>query len=279
MIVRELIMLLKPRITLLSVTTAAIGLWLAPGKPSASLAVATLVGTLRLVGSRNTLNMYLERDVDGKMARTRNRPLPAGRLAPPIALWFGIVQAVAAIPTFVLGAGAAVGVLGSLALVLYALVYTPLKRKTTLSLYVGAIPGAMPPLMGWTAQTGHIEVGALALFAVMFVWQVPHFLAIALYQRKDYEAAGLKILPTVVGEPATKRVILFGLVVQVAATILLVPLGVGGFGYLVGALILGAFMLGIGLYGLRADAGTQWARGLFLASVVYLPLLFGPLFV
>lgn len=276
---RDLVALVKPRITLLSVATAAVGLALAPGTASTGLLVATLLGSLLLVGSANTLNMYVERDVDGLMKRTRNRPLPAGRLAPAVALWFGLAQAAISIPLLALGANLLAGALGALALVLYVLVYTPMKRHSTWALIVGAIPGAMPPLLGWVAATGSLDVGAIAVFGVIFVWQIPHFLAISLFQRHDYAAAGLKVLPGVVGEAATRRAIVFGLVAQIVVTLALVPLGVGGTGYGVGAVLGGLFMLGWGLVGLRADTGDRWARGLFLVSVIYLPVLFGLMFV
>jgi protoheme IX farnesyltransferase len=270
---RDILALTKPRISVLSVATAAAGLGLAPGEASARLSLITLLGTLLLVGSASTLNMYLERDVDAKMSRTRNRPLPAGRLSASLALWFGLVQAAIAIPMLWLGANALTGALGALALVLYVLVYTPLKRRTTLSLLIGAIPGAMPPLLGWTAATGHISVPALAVFGVMFFWQIPHFIAIALFRTDDYVGAGLKILPAEVG-PARARQQLFAyLVAQIAVTLVLVPLGLGGPVYLVGAILLGAWMLWLGLRGLRADADVPWARKFFIATVAYLPVL------
>ncbi len=265
--------LTKPRISVLSVATAAAGLALAPGTASARLAFLTLFGTLLLVGSASTLNMFLERDVDGKMARTRGRPLPAGRLAPSLALWFGLIQAAVAIPMLWLGANALTGALGALALVLYVLVYTPLKRKTTLSLLIGAVPGAMPPLLGWTAATGSVSVAALAVFGVMFFWQVPHFIAIALFRTDDYVGAGLKILPAEVGPVAARKQLFVYLVAQIAVTLVLVPLGLGGPLYLVGAILLGAWMLVLGLRGLRADADVPWARKFFLATVAYLPVL------
>jgi protoheme IX farnesyltransferase len=272
---RDIVALTKPRISVLSVATAAAGLGLAPGGASARLWWLTLVGTLLLVGSASTLNMYLERDVDAKMVRTRGRPLPAGRLSPTLALWFGLSQAAIAIPMLWLGANALTGALGALALVLYVLVYTPLKRRTTLSLLIGAVPGAMPPLLGWTAATGSVSVAALAVFAVMFFWQVPHFIAIALFRTRDYVDAGLKILPAEVGERAARRQLFGYLVAQVGVTLALVPLGLGGPLYLVGAIALGAWMLWLGVRGLRADAGVPWARQFFLATVAYLPVLLG----
>jgi protoheme IX farnesyltransferase len=270
---RDILALTKPRISVLSVATAAAGLALAPGGASGRLWLIALCGTLLLVGSASTLNMYLERDVDAKMSRTRNRPLPAGRLSASLALWFGLVQAAIAIPMLWLGANALTGALGALALVLYVLVYTPLKRKTTLSLLIGAIPGAMPPLLGWTAATGHVSVAALAVFGVMFFWQIPHFIAIALFRTDDYVGAGLKILPAEKGVVAARQQLFAYLVAQIAVTLVLVPLGLGGPLYLVGAIALGAWMLWLGVRGLRADADVPWARKFFIATVAYLPVL------
>jgi len=272
-ILRELVQLTKPRISVLSVATAAVGMALA-GKVSGGLAATTLVGTLLLVGAANTLNMYVERDVDAKMARTRRRPLPAGRLSPGIALGFGLAQAAVAIPLLWLGANLLTGALGALALVLYVLVYTPLKRVTTHALLVGAIPGAMPPLLGYTAVSGTVTVACLGVFAAMFLWQVPHFLAIALFQKDDYRAAGLKVLPVEKGEDAARRSIVVYLALQVAVTLLLVPLGLGGVGYFLGALALGGAMLGWGLWAMRTRADARWARQFFLGTITYLPVWF-----
>lgn len=272
--IREIITLTKPRISLLSVATAAAGLSLAPGEPSARLTLVTLIGTLLLVGSANTLNMYLERDVDGLMARTKKRPLPAGRLSPAVALWFGVAQALISVPLLTFGANALSGLLGAVALVIYVLVYTPMKQISTASLLIGAVPGAMPPLLGWTAAHGEITVAALALFGVIFFWQVPHFIAIAMFRKGDYVAAGMKVLPAVRGEAVARRTIVGYLVAQVAVTLVLVPLGVGGLPYLVGAIVLGGLMLALGVAGVRAG-GDAWAKKVFLASIAYLPLLFG----
>ena len=273
---RDLVALTKPRISVLNVAMTGAGLALAGRPVPTGVVAATLVGTLLLVGSANTLNMYLERDIDGRMARTRRRPLPAGRLRPGVALWFGVAQTLVAVPLLTFGANALCGLLGTLALLGYVLVYTPLKQHTVHALLVGAVPGAMPPLLGWTAASGSISAAALALFAVLFLWQIPHFLAIALFQGKDYRAAGLKVLPNERGPEATRRAIVVTLVLQVLVTLSLVPLGLGGPAYLAGAALLGAFMLGWGVAGLvrRQRAGAAWARGLFMATLAYLPLLF-----
>ncbi|HKA91878.1 MAG TPA: heme o synthase [Haliangiales bacterium] len=270
---RDWISLTKPRISLLNVATTAAGLALAGGGP-ASLWAATLVGTLLLVGSANTLNQYLERDIDAKMARTRGRPLPSGRVRPGTALALGVIQAAIAVPLVTFCANALAGLLGAIALVLYVLVYTPLKQKSIYALHVGAIPGAMPPLLGFTAATGQITAPALALFGVVFFWQIPHFLALAIALRDDYRAAGLKVMPNERGDEATRRAIVVYLVLQVLTTLALVPLGVGGPAYLAGAALLGAAVVGGGMFGLWGG-GERWARGLFLASIAYLPVLLG----
>jgi protoheme IX farnesyltransferase len=273
--ISALIALTKPRISILSVATCAVGLALAHGDAPRALLLYTLVGTLLLVGSANTLNMYLERDVDALMARTRRRPLPAGKLSPAVALWFGVAQAAVAVPLLTFGANPLTGFLGALALILYVLVYTPLKRYTIHALLIGAVPGAMPPLLGWTAASGRLPLAALALFGVIFFWQMPHFIAISMFQADDYRAAKLKVLPLERGDAAARRSIVVYLLLQVLVTLLLVPLGIGHSFYIAGAAVLGAFMLGWGFYGLAQPVGRGWARGLFLMSIAYLPLLLG----
>ena len=162
-------------------------------------------------------------------------------------------------PLLVFGANALTGLLGALALVIYVLVYLPMKRHSVLALLVGAIPGAMPPLLGWTAGAGSISARGLMLFAVIFLSQIPHFLAIALFRRRDHLAAGLKVFPNERGEEATRRAIFVTLVLQVLATLALVPLGLGGPAYLVGAALLGAVMLGWG--GARAHRSARRPMG------------------
>jgi protoheme IX farnesyltransferase len=215
--------------------------------------------------------MYLERDTDALMDRTRDRPLPAGRLSPRIALGFGLLCSAIAVPVLTFGVNAASGMLGAVALVSYVLVYTPLKRRTTAALPIGAVPGAIPPLLGWTAAAGRVEWLGLVLFLVLFLWQIPHFLAIATFRRADYERAGLKILPVTRGDRVTRRHIVAYLVALVGTTALLAP--VGGATYLLVAGVLGAGFLGLGVYGLRPSAGPVWARGLFAGSILYLVAL------
>jgi len=274
----DLLELAKPRITALVVFTTAIGLWLAPhGLPPVTVAL-TLLGTVLIVAAANVLNMYLERDTDAFMPRTMNRPLPAHRMEPALALKFGLALAVVSVPLLTFAVGALPGLLASIALVSYVLLYTPMKRQTTTALLVGALPGAIPPLIGWTAATERLDLPGVLLFAVMFLWQVPHFLAITLFRKAEYARAGLVVQPNEPGGDREARAnIVRYTVALVAVSLLFVPIGVGRSAYLLAALVLGAVFLGYALAGLRPKAGVRWARNLFLLSLVYLPLLFAAL--
>jgi protoheme IX farnesyltransferase len=274
----DLVALVKPRIMVMALLTAAGGLSLAPGAPSVELWLTLMVGTAFLVGSANTLNMYLERDVDCLMARTKDRPLPQRRMGAEIALGFGIVQAAIAVPVLTFGigglAGPLTGLLGVIALISYVMIYTPLKQRTWIATWIGALPGAMPALMGWTAATGRIELGGLAVFGLLFFWQIPHFHAIALFRYREYARAGLKTLPSERGEAAAHREIVVYSLVQVAISIAPWALGVAGPVYLAIAAVLGAMFLGAVAAGLARGAGPKWAKRLFLLSIVYLPVVF-----
>jgi heme o synthase len=271
---RALLALTKPRITLLSVTTAVAGLALAPARVSPSVLASVVAGTGFVVASANALNMYLEREIDGRMARTRDRPLPAGEMRPGLALAFGSLHGFAGLALLALGTNWLTASLAALALLVYVLVYTPLKQRSWHALWVGAVAGAMPPLLGWTAATSALSSAGLALFAVLFVWQVPHFLAIALFRRDEYRNAGLKVLPNEVGERATHWVISLGLLLQLLLTLALPSLGLGGWVYLVGVGAFGSLMLAWSLIALVRPVDNEWARRLFLLSVVFVPLLF-----
>jgi protoheme IX farnesyltransferase len=271
----DLVALVKPSIMIMALLTAAGAMSLAPGHSSAAEMLVLLTGVALIVGAANTLNMYLERDIDCLMARTKNRPLPQRRLDPSTALVFGALQGAIALPILV-AINPITGALGLLALILYVGVYTPMKQRSHWAVWVGGIPGAMPALMGWTAATGHISLAGLAVFGVLFFWQVPHFHAIALYRQREYHAAGLKTLPGTHGEWAAKLEIVLYLLVQVLVSLTLVPLGVSGIPYLLFAAVLGTFVLVQGVFGLATTgaATTKWARNVFLASIVYLPILF-----
>ncbi len=280
---RDVMALAKPRITLMVVITAAGGLFL-PGRagqlhaaPSAATVASTLVGLAMIVAGANALNMYLERDIDRRMVRTQNRPLPAGRMPPRFALWFGVVLSALSVPILAIGANPLTALLAVIANLLYVLAYTPLKQHSQYALHVGAIPGAIPPLLGWTAGTASIDAAGLVLFAILFLWQIPHFIAIALFRKADYARAGLVVTPNVTGELASRHTIIRWIFGLVAASLLVVPLGLAGHGYLIVATLLGAVFFTWGCYGLRAGTGHRWAKSLFAVSIVYLVVLFGAL--
>jgi heme o synthase len=270
---RDVVSLAKPRITLMVLVTTAGGLALAGGV-SALTALYTLLGTALVVGSANTLNCWLERDSDRLMTRTQNRPLPAGRLSPQVALWFGLLLGGIAIPMLTLGVNRLTGLLAAIALVSYVAVYTPMKQKSPAALLVGSVPGALPPLIGWTAATGRLEWAGIVLFGVLFFWQLPHFIAIAIFREAEYTRAGIKVLPAVRGLRVAKLHAIVHSVLLLAVTVALVPLHVAGGLYLTVAVALGVGMLGIAIKGLTTKADHAWARQLFAASLVYLPLLF-----
>jgi len=281
---RDVVALAKPRITLMVVITAAGGLFLparagridGPG-PSATVVLSTLIGLSMIVAGANALNMYLERETDRRMARTKNRPLPSGRMPARFALWFGVVTSALSVPVLAIGANPLTALLAVIANLLYVLAYTPLKQHSHFALHVGAVPGAIPPLLGWTAGTASIDAAGIVLFAIMFLWQIPHFIAISLFRKAEYARAGLVVVPNVTGDLAAKHTIIRWIFALVAASLLVVPLGLAGQGYLVAATVLGAGFFIWGCYGLRADAGNKWARSLFLVSMLYLVLLFAAL--
>lgn len=271
----DLVALVKPRIMMLSLVTAAGAMRLAPAAIPFDRAILLLVGCALIVGAASTLNMYLERDVDCLMARTKNRPLPRQSLSPTTALAFGALQGAIALPVLALS-GIVPAALGLLALLLYVGVYTPMKQRSHWAVWIGAVPGAMPALMGWTAATGRIDVAGLAVFGVLFFWQIPHTHAIGIYRQREYHAAGMKTLPGTHGVAAARRSIVAFLGVQVAISLAPVALGVTGTLYLATAIGLGVLVLAQGVRGPKAgEAGMQrWARSVFVTSIVYLPILF-----
>ncbi len=273
-VLRDIVSLAKPRITLMVVLTAAGGMWLAPQSLDAWTAMLMLVTTATVVASANALNCWLERDSDRLMARTRTRPLPDRRLAPNIALWFGVSLGLISVPVLTFFVNPLTGLLGAIALISYVAVYTPMKRISSVSLLVGAVPGALPPLMGWTAATNSLDAPGLVLFAILFLWQVPHFIAIAIYRQNEYEKAGLITLPTSHGLPAAKRQAVFYTGALLISSVLLFVFRTAGMFYLGTALLLGGVMLVMAIRGLREDAGPKWARKLFVTSLIYLTGLF-----
>jgi protoheme IX farnesyltransferase len=267
--------LTKPRITFLIVLTAAAGFFLgAQGPIDYLLFFHAMYGIALLSSGIATLNQYMERELDARMRRTAARPLPSGKLAAREALILGVILTVGAEVYLALLVNPLTALGGITVIIGYLFLYTPLKTKTTLSTVVGAFPGAMPPLMGWTAATGEVTAGAWVLFAILFLWQFPHFLAIAWMYREDYGRAGIVMLPVVEpeGRVTGQQIVMYTLLL-LPVSLLPTVLGISGAVYLYGALALGLLFL---YSSVRAafSKSRQEARRLLLASVIYLPLLF-----
>jgi len=269
----DLVALTKPSITRMCLMMAGGGMALAPGSVDWVTGISTFVGVGLAVGGANAFNMWWERNTDGLMSRTKRRPLPTGRLSAAAAFKFAAALSLASLVVLALGTNVLTAVLAGLAIFSYVAVYTPLKYKTPSALIIGAIPGAAPPLLGWTAITGSIDPPAIVLFAILLVWQLPHFIAIAIYRKQEYAQAGIKVVPLVRGDAIAKIQAVAWVLVLVPLTLLLAPVGGAGLFYFVSAALLGAAFLGWSFTGLDNDAGARWARNYFLASLVYLPAL------
>ena len=270
--VLDFVELTKPRIAVMVLFTVAVGALLAHRGPFDLLQLLhALVGTALVASGASALNQWLERHTDAMMRRTENRPLPAGRLTPAEVLGFGLVLSVvglvymACLLIHPLAAG-----LTALTLLSYVFVYTPLKRITTLNTLIGAIPGALPPVIGWTAMTGTLDRGAIVLFLIVFIWQVPHFLSIAWMYREDYARAGLKMLPTSTHDTVTARQMLLYCLALIVVSVLPVLLGDASMMYGFGAAGLGVFFLrAVWSFGL--EPSQVHARKVLHASLIYLP--------
>jgi heme o synthase len=271
--VRDLAALGKPRLSLLVLFTAAAGVALAPAPPGLSRTLVFLVATAALVAAANTLNCWLECEIDRLMHRTRGRPLPAGRLTARTALVFGATLGVVALTVISIVANPLTTGLGLLALVSYVTVYTPLKRRTPWAVVVGALPGALPPLMGFTLATNELAPHGLALFGILFLWQLPHFLAIALYLKDDFRRGGIRVLPLVHGDVATRRWLVLALAALIVFSLALVPAGLAGRIYGATAATLGLIGLALAAPGFGRGATEAWARRVFAYSLVHLPVL------
>jgi protoheme IX farnesyltransferase len=266
--------LTKPRITTMVVVTALVGFVTAsPGPAWGLLLAATLVGTGLVAAGAGVLNHLLERDTDALMLRTRSRPLPAGRLGAAEAAGFGALLSASGVGCLFWRCGPLAAAVASFTWASYLFVYTPLKRRTPLATLVGAVPGALPPVIGWAAASGRLEPGAFILFAILFLWQVPHFLAVSWLYRDDYARAGFPMLPVLDREGAftARQAVLH------SASLLVVSLAPAVAGFAGPAYVAGAFLLGAGLTfsALRLARARDLvsARVLFVASLLYLPAL------
>jgi protoheme IX farnesyltransferase len=272
----DFILLTKPRVVLMVLVTTMVGYYLGSlGAVDYVRLLSTLIGTALAAAGTLALNQFLEREVDARMERTRQRPLPDGRLQSGEALVFGAAVTVAGLVYLWPMVGALATLVTAMTTVLYLFAYTPMKLRSPLCMVVGAVPGALPPVTGWVAARGELGVGAGVLFGILFLWQVPHTLAIARLYRDDYARAGIHVLPVVDPTGAsTERQIVGGCLALMTVALLPTLVGLTGPVYFVGAFLLGAGLLVCGvLQALLRSAHT--ARRLMFASLLYLPLLLG----
>ena len=264
--------LTKPRMNFLVVITTMAGYYLASrGRFDWIHLLHTMLGTFLTASSAGVLNQVIERRFDALMPRTKNRPLPAKRIAPMEASLFGIAIGVIGVAYLAILVNPLTSILGVTTLLSYLLVYTPMKRRSTLNTVIGAVPGAIPPMMGFAAATGSLSPQALSVFGILFFWQMPHFLAIAMMYKDDYKLGGFKMLPCVDESLTARQMVVYALAL-LPASLLPVPLQMAGSVYFTCAVLLGltfiAFSISCATTRTRADA-----RKLFFASILYLPLL------
>ncbi|NBO64350.1 MAG: protoheme IX farnesyltransferase [Acidobacteria bacterium] len=268
--------LTKPRITLMVVLSALAGFALGARRPlDWERLIHFTFGIAVLSSGIGALNQYLERDLDSLMNRTKNRPLPLGAISPRLALFFGILLVVAA-EIYLFGfVNPLTAAWGLVAMGSYLFIYTPLKTRTHWCTFIGAVPGALPPLLGWAASTDHVGIEALTLFAIMFLWQFPHFHAIATMYRDDYALAGIRMLPVVEsdGRSTARQIVIYSLVL-LPVSLLPTFLKFSGRIYLAGAVILGGWFISVSISTARSMSRHE-SRRLLKASVLYLPLLLG----
>jgi heme o synthase len=270
----DLIELTKPRVVLMVLITAFVGFYIGSGTvPDYVLLLQMLLGTALAAAGTLTLNQYLERDSDALMERTRRRPLPDGRVQPVEALGFGIGLTVAGLTFLALAVNPISALVTGLITVTYLFFYTPLKRRSSVCMLVGAVPGALPPVIGWVAARGEFDVAGWVLFAIMFLWQVPHTLAIARLYRDDYAKAGIQFLPVIENDAAsTNRQIVSHCAALLTVSLLPTLLGSAGQIYFVAAFLLGIAFLVSGIM-LAVEPTTARARRLLFTSLIYLPVL------
>lgn len=266
--------LTKPRIVLMVLVTALVGYYAGSGRiPDYLQLIQMLIGTALAAGGTLALNQFIERDTDAMMTRTCRRPLPDGRVQPYDALWFGIVLTLLGLGYLAVAVNLLSAVVAAAITASYLLAYTPMKRHSSLCVPVGAVPGALPPVIGWVAASGQLSVDAWVLFAIMFLWQIPHTLAIAFLYKEDFAKAGIQFLPVI--EPdgeSTNRQILVHCSALLAVSLLPTLIGLAGATYFIVAFLLGVAFLASGV-SLIVTPTRAGARRLLIASLIYLPAL------
>lgn len=272
--IADLVALTKPRVVLMVLMATAVGYYVGLlGAPDYGRLVHVIVGTLLAASGTLALNQYLERDVDARMDRTRTRPLPDGRLSPLEALLFGAIITVMGFVYLVVCVNGLAVLFTAATVILYLGAYTPLKLRTPLCTIVGAVPGALPPVIGWVGARDGLGVGAGVLFGILFLWQLPHTLAIARLYRDDYARGGVRVLPVVDPDGfSTERQIVMGCLALLAVSLLPTLVGLAGAVYFAGALLLGAAFVVLGARQAMTRSSLSTRRVLF-ASLLYLPAL------
>jgi protoheme IX farnesyltransferase len=270
----DFVMLTKPRLNSLVLVTTLAAYYLGGGNDLPWLHLFhTIIGTALVAAGASALNQFWERETDRLMRRTEMRPLPDRRLHPQDAMWFGVALSALGITDLSLGVNQITAMVAALTLASYVFLYTPLKLRTSLSTIVGAFPGALPAVIGWAAATNSLSIGGWALFGIVFMWQMPHFLAIAWMFREDYARAGIPLLPVIQpdGRTTAHQAVLYaaGLI---PVSFLPTAVGLASAYYLVGAMVLGVILLVLGLE-FASTRGMPAARRLFLGTIIYLPLL------
>jgi protoheme IX farnesyltransferase len=273
-LLRDLVMLTKPRIISLLLVTTVAPMFVA-GSPSLGLVLIVTIGGYLMAGGANAVNMYLDRDIDTRMARTRLRPIPSGRMGAPAVLAFGVALASAATFLFASAVNVPTAALALAGFYFYVFIYTRwLKRSSPQNIVIGGAAGAFPPLVGWAAVTGGVDLTALYLFLIIFYWTPPHFWALALLKQHDYTRAGVPMAPLVWGERETMRQMLWYTLILLGLTIAPVAFGAFGMFYLVSAVLLGGYLL-LGIVKvMRTEAWTKPAWSVYKYSLLYLALLF-----
>jgi protoheme IX farnesyltransferase len=270
--------LTKPRLSSLVIFTCALGMFLAPGEITFLTGLFSIIATSGLVGGACVINCYMERDIDALMERTKNRPLPSGRITATSALTLGLILISVCLLSLYFLVNPLTAFLGLVAAVVYIALYTPMKTKTSWALFAGAVPGAIPPLMGWTSVTNSVDTYGLILFGILFIWQLPHFLSISIYHSKDYNNAAIKTFPTEIGFKATRnRIVIYTI------ALFLISLGPDFIdatteNYRLSVCLLGGSFSLYALWGYfiddKSETFLQWARTYFYSSLVYLPMVF-----
>lgn len=274
----DLFSLTKPRLSALVIFTSALGIFLAPVQIDTLTAIISIVATSGLVGGACAINCWMEKDVDALMERTKNRPLPSGRIKPSVALGLGLFLIAICLGTLFVFVNALTGALGLIATLVYVFLYTPMKKISSWALFAGAIPGAIPPLMGWTTATNSLGTLGLVLFGILFIWQLPHFLSISMYHANDYNNADFKIFPTQIGTRNTIHKIAIYTFLLFMISLIPFYIEAANILYRDSILLLGGAFFVYSLMGYskmgKEEELNLWSRRYFYASLIYLPLVF-----